>query len=204
VSSNDVATLQATTGVQLNQYLWLGAKHMLTGWDHLLFLLGVIFYIKKSGDILILVSLFSIGHSLTLIFGVAFSFGINIYLIDAVIGFSVAYKGFDNLKGFTLFSDQRPDERLVVFIFGLFHGIGLATTLQTLSIKKELLIENLLAFNLGIEFGQIAALTCALIILSFLHQLRDQKIIATSINSLLIFAGFILITFQLRNYLYSI
>ena len=200
VSAEDILALRALSGIQLPHYLWLGAKHMLTGYDHLLFLLGVIFYIKRLHDVLVLVSLFALGHSVTLIFGVAFSWGVNPYLVDAVIGFSVAYKGFDNLNGFKSFLGERPNEKLVVLVFGLFHGLGLATKLQALAVRDEGLIPNLLAFNVGVELGQIAALIGALLLLNFVPLLRTNKHIATSINVGLMIAGFALLSFQLNQY----
>lgn len=200
VSTEDILALRALSGVQLPHYLWLGAKHMLTGYDHLLFLLGVIFYIKKLQDVLVLVSLFAIGHSITLIAGVAFSWNVNPYLIDAIIGFSVAYKGFDNLDGFKTFLGDRPNEKVVVLIFGLFHGLGLATKLQALAVRDEGLIPNLLAFNVGVELGQITALIAALILLKYISVLRTNKHIATSINIALMIAGFTLLAYQLKQY----
>lgn len=204
VSAEDIRALRALSGIQLPTYLWLGAKHMLTGYDHLLFLLGVVFYINRLRDVLVLVSLFALGHSLTLILGVAFSWNVNAYLIDAIIGFSVVYKGFDNLKGFDSLLGERPNEKLVVLIFGLFHGLGLATKLQALAVRDEGLIANLLAFNLGVELGQIAALSGALILLVYIPAVRSNKLLATSINAGLMVAGFALLSYQLSLYANSI
>jgi hypothetical protein len=200
VSAEDILALRALSGIQLPHYLWLGAKHMLTGYDHLLFLLGVIFYIKRLKDVLVLVSFFAIGHSITLIAGVAFSWNVNPFLVDAIIGFSVAYKGFDNLNGFKTFLGERPNEKIVVLIFGLFHGLGLATKLQALAVRDEGLIPNLLAFNVGVELGQITALIAALILLKYVSSLRTNKHIATSINIALMTAGFVLLAYQLKQY----
>lgn len=200
VSAEDILALRALSGVQLPHYLWLGAKHMMTGYDHLLFLLGVVFYIRVLKDVLVLVSLFALGHSLTLILGVVFSWSVNPYLIDAIIGFSVAYKGFDNLNGFKSLLGDRPNEKQVVLIFGLFHGLGLSTTLQTLVVRDEGLISNLLAFNVGVEFGQISVLIGALLILKYVSILRSNKHIATVINVALMTIGFALMTYQFNQY----
>ena len=200
VSKEDIASFRALSGVQVVHYMWLGAKHMVTGYDHLLFLLGVIYYIKKLKDVFVLVSLFALGHSVTLISGVALSWTVSPYLVDAIIGFSVVYKGLDNLGAVDLFFDERPNEKLVVLVFGLFHGLGLATKLQTLVVRDEGLIANLLAFNVGVELGQIAALFCALLVLTFLPVLRDHRQTATAINSMLVILGCMLMSYQLRMY----
>lgn len=201
VSSGDVEVLRGLSGVQLLHYGWLGAKHMITGYDHLLFLLGVIFYVRHFRDVVVLVSLFALGHSITLILGVAFSWGANSYLVDAIIGLSVVYKGFDNLGGFSLFFGERPNEKLVVLVFGLFHGLGLATKLQAVAVRDDGLIANLLAFNVGVELGQLTALIATLGVLRLLPILRENKLVAHTVNGMLLTAGVALMTFQFQQYL---
>ena len=158
VSRSDEALIAGKTGPQVWLYIWLGAKHMVTGYDHLLFLLGVIFYVRNLRSIAVFVSLFALGHSFTLIAGVLLGLDVNAYVVDAIIGLSVAYKGFDNLGGFQSFFGEAPNERLAVLIFGLFHGLGLATKLQDLGLARDGLLTNLISFNLGVELGQLAAL----------------------------------------------
>lgn len=201
VSSGDVEVLRGLSGVQLLHYGWLGAKHMITGYDHLLFLLGVIFYVRHFRDVVVLVSLFALGHSITLILGVAFSWGVNSYLVDAIIGLSVVYKGFDNLGGFSSFFGERPNEKLVVLVFGLFHGLGLATKLQAVAVRDDGLIANLLAFNVGVELGQLTALIATLGVLRLLPILRENKLVAHTVNGMLLTAGVALMTFQFQQYL---
>ena len=200
VSREDIETLRLMSGVQLIHYTWLGAKHMVTGYDHLLFLLGVIYYIQKTRDVLVLVSLFAISHSVTLISGVVLAWNISPYLVDAIIGFSVLYKGLDNLGGLDLWFDERPDERMVVLVFGLFHGLGLATKLQALAVRDEGLIPNLLAFNVGVELGQIVALIGAVLVLKYVPVLRAHHGISITVNSLLVVLGLMLMAYQLRLY----
>ncbi len=147
-----------TNGPDPIPFLYLGAKHMVTGYDHLLFLLGVIFFLYRFRDIALYVTLFSLGHSITLLAGVLLHLRADSTLVDAVIGFSVLYKAFDNLGGVkTLFGFQ-PDNRPVVFGFGLVHGFGLATKLQSLNLNPHGLAANLISFNVGVEIGQIIAL----------------------------------------------
>jgi hydrogenase/urease accessory protein HupE len=117
--------LEQNTGVQFIPFLYIGAKHMLTGYDHLLFLLGVIFFLYRSRDVLLYVTMFTIGHSITLLWGVLGNIQVNAHLIDAIIGLSVVYKGFDNLGGFKRLLGWQPNTRWAVLIFGLFHGFGL-------------------------------------------------------------------------------
>src|SRR5690554_6513390 len=157
VSGGDAAFLSAASGLQIGPYLYLGAKHMVTGYDHLLFLLGVIFFLHRLRDIVIYVTLFSVGHSLTLLFGVLAEIHISAYLVDAVIGLSVVYKAVDNLGGFRKLFGVNPNPKAAVFLFGLVHGFGLSTKLQDLALSPEGLIANMIAFNIGVELGQILA-----------------------------------------------
>ncbi|NQZ25487.1 MAG: HupE/UreJ family protein [Colwellia sp.] len=195
--------LQNNTGVQFFAFMYIGAKHMVTGYDHLLFLAGVIFFLYKSKDILLYVSMFTLGHSLTLLFGVLSDIQVNAYIIDAIIGLSVVYKGFDNLGGFQRTLGFSPNAKAAVLIFGLFHGFGLATKLQEFQLPQDGLFANLIAFNLGVELGQFAALTFILLVISFWRKHPSFKQFATASNTLLMSAGFMLIGFQLTGYFTS-
>jgi hypothetical protein len=201
VSREDAELIAGKTGVQFVLYLWLGAKHMVTGYDHLLFLVGVIFYLKNLRTIALFVSLFAVGHSITLISGVWLGLDVNPYLVDAIIGLSVAYKGFDNLQGFDKLFGDSPDERLAVFIFGLFHGLGLATKLQDLGLAEDGLLANLISFNLGVELGQLVALVGIVLILRLLPSRSEKSGIGTAVNVGLIVAGFTLMAYQIGLYL---
>jgi hypothetical protein len=180
--------------------MYFGAKHMVTGYDHLLFLVGVIFFLFRAKDVLIYVSFFTLGHSLTLLFGVLNDIAINPYLIDAIIGFSIVYKSFDNMGGFKRLLGYQPNTKAAVLIFGLFHGFGLASKLQEFNFPKEGLLENLLAFNVGVELGQFIALSFILIAMSFWRT--HPSFIRTSVaaNSLLMSGGFMLIVYQMTGY----
>ena len=203
VSAADIALIGGTPGMRLPLYLWLGAKHMVTGYDHLLFLLGVIFYLKNLREIVTLVSLFAIGHSITLVGGVLAGLNISPYLVDAIIGFSVAYKGFDNLNGFQMLLGERPSEKIAVLVFGLFHGLGLATKLQDLGLHRDGLLANLLSFNVGVELGQIAALVVLVFLFKMLGELKQDQRFAIPVNVGLIIAGFALMAHQLIQYTYN-
>lgn len=192
--------LQQNTGVQFVPFLYIGAKHMLTGYDHLLFLVGVIFFLYKSRDVLLYVSMFTIGHSITLLWGVLGDIQVNAYLIDAIIGLSVVYKGFDNLGGFRRVLGWQPDTRWAVLIFGLFHGFGLATKLQEFQLSEQGLLTNLLAFNIGVELGQFAALAFILIAINFWRRLASFERFATLTNTLLMSAGLMLMGYQLTGF----
>ena len=149
--------LSGNSGVAFVPFLYIGAKHMLTGYDHLLFLVGVIFFLYRPKEVLLYVSFFTIGHSITLLLGVLADMAINAYLIDAIIALSIVYKGFDNLGGFQKFLGRQPNTKAAVLIFGLFHGFGLASKLQELSFDRTGLLTNLLGFNIGVEIGQFIA-----------------------------------------------
>lgn len=187
-------------GAAFIPFLYIGAKHMITGYDHILFLVGVIFFLYKPKDILIYVSFFTIGHSLTLLLGVLANISINAYLIDAIIAFSIVYKGFDNLGGFKKLFGFQPNTKVAVLIFGLFHGFGLASKLQDFKFAKEGLLSNLIGFNIGVEIGQFLALIFVLLLISIWRHSESFKHFSTLTNTLLMAAGFLLIGYQLTGY----
>jgi hypothetical protein len=192
--------LQNNDGVALIPFLYIGAKHMISGYDHLLFLVGVLFFLYRTKDVLIYVSLFTLGHSATLLFGVLNDIQVNSYLIDAIIGLSVVYKGFDNLGGFKTLFGYQPNAKAAVLIFGLFHGFGLASKLQEFEFNQQGLLQNLIAFNIGVELGQIIALTFVLILLGFWRHFSSYIKLSIATNTLLMSAGLLLIAYQLTGY----
>ena len=200
VSKGDAKFVQANQGAAIAPFMYLGAKHMVTGYDHLLFLVGVIFFLYKLKDVIQYVSLFTIGHSLTLLVGVFGGLHANPYIIDAIIGLSVVYKAFDNLDGFKRFLGFQPNTRIAVLIFGLFHGFGLATKLQELTLSKEGLVTNIVSFNVGVEIGQVLALTAVLIALSYWRTRPGFLRHAFATNTLLMAGGFILMGYQIAGY----
>jgi len=200
VDSATKTFLMNNNGVSIIPFMYIGAKHMITGYDHLLFLVGVIFFLFKSKDILIYVSLFTLGHSATLLFGAFNDIQVNSYLIDAIIGFSIVYKGFDNLGGFKKLIGYQPNTKIAVLIFGLFHGFGLATKLQEFELEKTGLLLNLVAFNLGVEIGQVLVLGLVLIALSFWRRYDSYIKFSGATNTLLMAAGMLLVMFQLTGY----
>lgn len=195
--------LTSNKGVAFGPFLYIGAKHMITGYDHLLFLVGVIFFLYRTKDIITYVSFFTIGHSVTLLFGVMADINVNAYLIDAIIGLSIVYKGFDNIGGFKKLFGTQPNTKAAVLIFGLFHGFGLATKLQEFKFDKEGLFTNLLGFNLGVEIGQFLALGFVLLILSFWRQYTSYIKFAKITNLVLMAAGFLLFGYQLTGFFIS-
>ena len=178
VARGDARFLQSLQGAAVAPLMYLGAKHMITGYDHLLFLVGVIFFLYRLQDVVQYVTLFTVGHSVTLLAGVLGGIRANPFLIDAVIGFSVVYKAFDNMDGFKRFLGFQPNARMAVLAFGLFHGFGLATKLQEFSLPARGLVTNIVSFNVGVEIGQILALTAVLLALGYW---RDRK--STRLNS---------------------
>ena len=196
VSESDKSEMLQGT---LTDFFYLGAKHMVTGYDHILFLIGVIFFLTRFTDIAKFVTAFTIGHSLTLVFATFYEISINYYLIDAVIAFSVIYKGFENLDGFNKwFSINAPNKILMVLIFGLIHGFGLSTRLQQIDLGHHLLIYKILSFNGGVEIGQIIALS---ITFPLLMLLKKQFInISKLTNWMLIVMGALLLIYQLNGY----
>ncbi len=204
VDENTKQFLLSNQGMAIGPFLYIGSKHMVTGYDHLLFLLGVIFFLFRTRDILLYVSLFTLGHSLTLFWGVLGNITVNPYLIDAIIGISVIYKGFDNLGGFQRLFGFQPNTKAAVLIFGLFHGFGLATKLQEFSLPKLDLWKNLLAFNIGVEIGQFLALLFILIALNFWRRFNSYYSFSVIINTLLMTGGFILFGYQMTGYVLNV
>jgi hypothetical protein len=181
-------------------FLYLGAKHMVTGYDHLLFLLGVIFFLYRLQHVAIYVSLFALGHSTTMILGVYFGWGVNAYLIDAIIGLSVVYKALDNLGAYRRWFGFQPDTRAATLIFGFFHGLGLATKLIDYDIAPNGLLPNLLAFNVGVEVGQMLALAAILIAMGYWRRTASFARHAYTTNVVLMIAGFVLMGYQLTGF----
>ncbi|MCW8895277.1 HupE/UreJ family protein [Sulfurimonas sp.] len=188
------------------RYIWLGATHMLSGYDHLLFLFGVVFFLTSTKDIVKFVTVFTIGHSITLIFATYMKITANYYLIDAVIAISVIYKAFDNNKGFPNYLGVKsPNLLLMVLIFGLIHGFGLSTRLQQLPLAEQSgdMLLNIISFNLGVEFGQIFALIFMLIALNIWRKRASFERLSRVANHLLMFLGFMLLLMQLHGYLHT-
>ncbi len=200
VAEGDKGYIQEITGVNLIAFMYLGAKHMVTGYDHLLFLLGVIFFLYRMQHIAIYVSLFAVGHSLTMLLGVYFNIGINSYIIDAIIGLSVVYKALDNLGAYQRWFGFQPNTKAATLIFGLFHGFGLSSKIIEYDISPDGLVPNLLAFNVGVEMGQLIALAIILIAMSFWRKTDGFFRHAYIANVAMMGAGFLLIGFQLTGY----
>ncbi len=200
VAEGDKGYIQEITGVNLIAFMYLGAKHMVTGYDHLLFLLGVIFFLYRMQHIAIYVSLFAVGHSLTMLLGVYFNIGINSYIIDAIIGLSVVYKALDNLGAYQRWFGFQPNTKAATLIFGLFHGFGLSSKIIEYDISPDGLVPNLLAFNVGVEMGQLIALAMILIAMSFWRKTDGFFRHAYTTNVAMMGAGFLLIGYQLTGY----
>ena len=203
VSGADAQYLEGVSGLNLAGFAYLGAKHMVTGYDHLLYLTGVIFFLREFRDVALYVTLFAVGHSITLLTGVLAGLQLNVYLVDAIIGLSIVYKAFENLDGFRTCFGIQPNAKAAVFLFGLAHGFGLATKLQDLSLSDEGLIPNMIAFNVGVEIGQIVALLFLLTMINIWRSLPNFVRHAYGFNVLLMFAGFTLFGFQLAGYFYG-
>ena len=200
VAGKDAVFLQGLQGQAIGPLMYLGAKHMVTGYDHLLFLVGVIFFLYRLKDVLLYVSLFTLGHSTTLLLGVLGGIQANSYLIDAIIGFSVVYKAFENMDGFKIWFGGQPNTRLAVLVFGFFHGFGLATKLQDFELSQNGLVVNIVSFNVGVEIGQFLALTGILIALTYWRTRPGFLRHAFATNAIVMACGFLLVGYQLSGY----
>ena len=192
--------VQSVDGPAPGPFLYLGAKHMVTGYDHLLFLIGVIFFLYRLRDVVLYVSLFTLGHSLTLLIGVLADISVNAYVIDAIIGLSVVYKGFENIHGFERILKVKPNTRIAVLVFGLFHGLGLATKLQEFMVSKNGLVANILSFNVGVEIGQILALVGVVAVLGYWRSRPSFATYSFATNTALMVGGFLLTGIQVVGF----
>jgi hypothetical protein len=200
VTEGDAGYIQEIWGVHIIPFMYLGAKHMVTGYDHILFLLGVVFFLYKMKDVGIYVSLFAIGHSTTMLLGVWFGWGVNAYIIDAIIALSVVYKALDNLGAYQRWFGFQPNTKAATLIFGFFHGTGLATKILDYEIASEGLLANLLAFNLGVEIGQLLALAVILIVMGYWRKSPNFFRQAYTVNVVMMSMGFILMGYQITGY----
>ena len=203
VAEGDKGYIQEISGVNIIPFLYLGAKHMVTGYDHILFLFGVIFFLYKLKHIAVYVSLFALGHSTTMLLGVYFNIGINSYIIDAIIGLSVVYKALDNMGAFQRWLGFQPNTKAATLLFGFCHGFGLSSKILDYDIAPDGLLPNLLAFNVGVEIGQMLALAAILIAMGFWRKRESFWKYAYSANTVMMTAGFVLIGYQLTGYAIS-
>lgn len=198
VSESDQETL---SNGGLLAYNWVGAKHMVTGYDHLLFLAGVIFYLSGFRDIVRFITVFTIGHSITLISATYLGIKADEHLVDAVIALSVLYKGFENLGGFEKWLNiKSPNLLLMVFIFGLIHGFGLSTRLQSFDLGAEQFLMKIVCFNVGVELGQIAALVPIVFLITQWQSKKSYRAFYQAANYYLVIAGIGLFVYQMYGY----
>jgi len=200
VTEGDKGYIQESSGTMIVPFIYLGAKHMVTGYDHLLFLFGVIFFLYRLRDVSIYVTLFAAGHSVTLLSGVLMDISVNAYLIDAIIGFSIVYKALDNMGAYQRWFGFQPSTKTATLVFGLFHGYGLATKILDYKMSSEGLIPNLFAFNIGVELGQIMGLAVILIVMSYWRRSDAFMRHAYSANVALMAGGFIFVGYQMTGY----
>ena len=200
VADRDALFIEQNPGRALAAFIYLGAKHMVTGYDHLLFLIGVIFFLYRLRGVVLYVSLFTLGHSLTLLIGVLADISVNAYVIDAIIGLSVVYKGFENIHGFERILKVKPNTRIAVLVFGLFHGLGLATKLQEFMVSKNGLVANILSFNVGVEIGQILALVGVVAVLGYWRSRPSFATYSFATNTALMVGGFLLTGIQIVGF----
>ena len=201
IEGSDATFVQAIDGPAVFPFMYLGAKHMVTGYDHLLFLVGVIFFLYRPKHVVQYVTLFAIGHSITLLFGVLADLQVNAYIIDTIIGLSIAYKAFENIDGFKRLFKFEPNTKIAVFVFGLFHGLGLATKLQEFTISDNGLVTNIISFNVGVEIGQILALSAVFILLSIWRTNASYLRHSFLTNTALMTGGFLLAGYQMSAFM---
>lgn len=203
VTDGDKGFIQESSGTMIIAFIYLGAKHMVTGYDHLLFLFGVIFFLYRLKDVSIYVTLFAVGHSITLLSGVLLDININAYIIDAIIGFSIVYKALDNMGAYKRWFNFQPSTKIATHVFGLIHGFGLATKILEYNISTDGLIPNLFAFNIGVELGQVLGLTIIYIAISYWRRFGNFLKYAYIANVALMVGGFIFVGYQLTGFFIS-
>lgn len=202
VAEGDRAYVASIDGPAVVPFLYLGAKHMVTGYDHIAFLIGVVFFLRRLKDVVVYVSMFTIGHSTTLLGGVLLGTGANSNIVDAIIGLSVIYKGFENIGGFARLGIA-INTKLAVLAFGLFHGLGLATKLEDLGMSQNGLLTNLIAFSIGVEAGQVIVLAVVVTLLNLWRTRPSFERSAFTANLVLIGIGALLTGYQIMGYIQS-
>ena len=200
VTEGDAGYIQEIWGVNIIPFIYLGAKHMVTGYDHILFLFGVVFFLYRMKHVALYVSLFAMGHSITMLAGVYFNWAVNPYVIDAIIGFSVVYKALDNLGAYQRWFGFQPNTKAATLIFGLLHGLGLATKILDYNIASDGLLANLIAFNVGVELGQIMALAVILIAMGYWRKSASFWKHAYTANVVMMSLGFMVMGLQITGY----
>lgn len=201
IEVGDKGYISQISGPHPIPFLYLGAKHMVTGYDHLLFLLGVIFFLYRLKDVTIYVTLFAVGHVLTLLTGVLMEISFNAYIIDAIISFSVVYKALDNMGAYQRWFGFQPNTKIATFGFGLIHGFGLATKALEYEISPDGLVTNLIFFNIGVELGQILALVFILIAITYWRKSGSFMKQAYHANAIMMMLGFLLMFYQITGYI---
>ena len=182
-------------------YMQLGATHMLTGYDHLLFVFGIIFFLRSFRDIVKYVTAFTLGHSVTLILATFYAVQVNYFLIDAVIALSVCYIAFANIDGFRKYLDVKAPNMMAMIVgLGLVHGLGLSSRLQEFPLSEDGLLLNIVSFNVGIELGQILALLIMILIMDSWRKTRSFGKFTLASNYVLILAGGLLFLMQMHGY----
>jgi hypothetical protein len=204
IGGKDAEFVANAVGPHILPFIYLGAKHMVTGYDHLLFIFGVIFFLYRMSHVALYVTLFSIGHSTTLLLGVLGGLHVNPYIVDAIIGVSVIYKAFENLGGFKTVFGVEPNTKLAVLGFGLVHGFGLATKLQDLRLSQDGLIANMISFNVGVEIGQLLALSAFLLLMLWWRRTESFSRHAVAANTLILAAGIVLTQYQILGYFWGV
>lgn len=204
IGGKDAEFVANAVGPHILPFIYLGAKHMVTGYDHLLFIFGVIFFLYRLKHVALYVTLFSIGHSVTLLAGVLGGIHFNSYIVDAIIGLSVVYKAFENLGGFKRVFGIEPNTKIAVLGFGLVHGFGLATKLQDLKLSPDGLVTNMISFNVGVEIGQLLALSLILAFMLWWRKTASFSRLAVAVNALILCAGFVLTEYQIAGYFWPI
>jgi hypothetical protein len=203
VAEGDKGYIQEISGINILPFIYLGAKHMVTGYDHILFMFGVVFFLYRLKDVGLYVTLFAIGHSTTMLLGVYFNIGINSYIIDAIIGLSVVYKALDNMGAYQRWFGWQPNTKAATLIFGFCHGFGLSSKILDYNIAPDGLVPNLLAFNVGVEIGQLLALSAILIVMGYWRRTDSFWRHAYAANTVMMTLGFVLIGYQLTGYFVS-
>jgi hypothetical protein len=203
VTEGDKGYIQESSGLLIMPFIYLGAKHMITGYDHLLFLFAVIFFLYRFKDVGIYVSLFALGHTVTLLAGTLMKISVSAYLIDAIIGFSIVYKALDNMGAYQRWFGFQPNTKIATLIFGLFHGFGLATKILDYGVSPDGLVPNLIAFNVGVELGQLLALAAILIFMGFWRRSDGFLRHAYTANTVIMTCGFLLVGYQLAGFFVS-
>ncbi len=178
----------------IGQFILLGIEHILTGYDHMAFLLALIVIGLSIKEVLKIITAFTVAHSITLLLAAMQVVSLNSRIVESVIAFSICFVALENL-----FKKKVNYRWLVTFGFGLIHGFGFASVLQELIVGKSNLLVSVVSFNLGVEVGQLMIFLVLLPVLYLLKSKMEFRKVTFGVSLAIFMLGFTWLIERLFN-----